>query len=113
MSTSGPEESPRYNWTDPEMPFCIEPDPGIHTFRPEALQALEDRRRSPYACELKELDETRDIARRLRLELIYGMPDDAEQYTEMEVPTSLNLPMFMEFIFEALTKKKDPGPTFE
>jgi hypothetical protein len=41
-----------------------------------------------------------DLARGLRAELIYGMPTEAQVYEEQAVPTSRNLPMFMEFVFK-------------
>jgi hypothetical protein len=65
--------------------------------------------RSPHACEIRELDLACGIARRLRSELIYGMPASAQVYTEDNVPTSRNLPMFMKFIFELVTGVEDPG----
>ena len=74
---------------------------------------LEARLSGPHACELRELDLARDIARRLRTELIYGMPAEAQVYDERDVPTSRNLPMFMVFVFEVLTGKEDPGPLYE
>jgi hypothetical protein len=74
---------------------------------------LEARLSGPHACELRELDLARDIARRLRTELIYGMPAEAQVHDERDVPTSRNLPMFMEFVFEVLTGKEDPGPLYE
>jgi hypothetical protein len=46
------------------------------------------------------LDLARGVARRLRAELIYGMPTEAQVYEEQAVPTSRNLPMFMEFVFK-------------
>jgi hypothetical protein len=67
----------------------------------------------PHACQLRELDLARDIARRLRSELIYGMPDEAQAYKEDDVPTSLNLPMFMEFVFKVITGREDPGGLYE
>ena len=70
---------------------------------------LEARLSGPHACELRELDLARDIAHRLRTELIYGMPAEAQVYDERDVPTSRNLPMFMGFVFEVLTGKEDPG----
>jgi hypothetical protein len=41
------------------------------------------------------------------------MPAEARIYDERDVPTSRNLPMFMEFIFEVLTGTKDPGGRYE
>jgi hypothetical protein len=57
------------------------------------------------------LDTARGIARRLRAEMIYGTP--GQPYTEQDVPTARNLPMFMGFIFEILTGRADSGERFE
>jgi hypothetical protein len=102
-----------YNVSDPQMPFC--PDPEEVGARPpgDSLGNLQARLRGPHACELRELDIARGIARRLRSELIYGMPAEAQVYEESNVPTSRNLPLFMEFVFEILTGSKDPGPQYE
>jgi hypothetical protein len=113
VSTAEPDERPGYNRVDPRSPFCLESDQGARSFSSEDVEALMRRKRGPDACELTELDITRGIARRLRAELIYGMPADAQLYTEQDIPTSRNLPMFMEFIFELLAAKKDPGPRGE
>ncbi len=108
MSTHDPNEGRGYNLSDPQMPFCPEePDGGARSFDPEELRALLT---GPHACELRELELARGTARRLRAELIYGMPASAQVYGEEDVPTSRNLPMFMEFIYEVLTGEKDPGP---
>jgi hypothetical protein len=95
------------------MPFC--PDETGPSARPlgDSLGDWEARRSGPHACELRELDLARDIARRLRTELIYGMPAEAQVYDERDVPTSRNLPMFMEFVFEILTGREDPGGLYE
>jgi hypothetical protein len=104
-------EGEGYNLTDPQMPFCPE-DSGGRSFG-SSTGDLEARLRGPHACELRELDLARDIARRLRSEMIYGMPAEAQIYDERDVPTSRNLPMFMEFVFEVLAGTEDPGPLFE
>jgi hypothetical protein len=104
-------EGQGYNLSDPQMPFCTE-DRGARSLG-SYTGDLEARLRGPYACELRELDLVRDIAHRLRSELIYGMPVEAQIYDERDVPTSRNLPMFMGFVFEVLTGKEDPGPLFE
>jgi hypothetical protein len=112
MSSYDPSEGGEYNLSDPHMPFCPE-DQGVRSAG-DYQQALEARRKgSPHACELRELDEARGIARRLRTEMIYGMPTEAQIYEESDVPTSRNLPLFMEFVFEILTGSKDPGPQYE
>jgi hypothetical protein len=105
VPTHNPNEGQGYNLSDPQQPFCPE-DPRVGAHK---LDAEEYRQRlvGPHACELRELDVTRGIARRLRAELIYGMPASAQIYDEDSVPTSRNLPMFMDFIFEVLTGKKD------
>jgi len=59
------------------------------------------------------LEIARGIARRLRAELIYDTPTTGRTFTEQDVPTSRNLPLFMEFVFEMLTGRKDPGESFE
>jgi hypothetical protein len=104
-------EGQGYNLSDPQMPFCLE-DRGA---RPLGSYTgdLEARMRGPHACELRELDLARDMAQRLRTELIYGMPAEAQIYDERDVPTSRNLPMFMGFVFEVLTGKEDPGALLE
>jgi hypothetical protein len=79
----------------------------------DSVGDLEARLSGPHACQLRELDLARDIARRLRTELIYGMPAEAQVYDERDVPTSRNLPMFMGFVFEVLTGKEDPGALLE
>jgi hypothetical protein len=99
-----------YNLSDLQMPFCPEERGARPLGSDRDRAALEARLSGPHACELRELDLARDIARRLRTELIYGMPAEAQIYGEDDVPTSRNLPMFMEFVFEVLTGKKDPGP---
>jgi hypothetical protein len=104
-------EGQGYNLSDPQMPFCLE-DRGAGSLGSYAGD-LEARMRGPHACELRELDLARDMAHRLRTELIYGMPAEAQIYDERDVPTSRNLPMFMGFVFEVLTGKEDPGPMFE
>src|SRR5215203_1664433 len=104
-------EGQGYNLSDPKMPFCPK-DSGARSLGSSAGD-LEARLRGPHACELRELDLARDIARRLRSELIYGMPAEAQIYDERDVPTSRNLPMLMGFVFEVLTGKEDPGPLFE
>jgi hypothetical protein len=104
-------EGQGYNLSDPQMPFCLE-DRGAGSLG-SYTGDLEARMRGPHACELRELDLARDIAHRLRTELIYGMPAEAQIYDERDVPTSRNLPMFMGFVFEVLTGKEDPGALFE
>jgi hypothetical protein len=99
------DERQGYNRSDPRMPFCPE-DPRVGAHKFDAVD-YEQRLTGPHACELRELEVTRGIARRLRAELIYGMPASAQLYDEQDVPTSRNLPMFMDFIFEILTGKKD------
>jgi hypothetical protein len=112
MSTRDPNERRGYNLSDPQMPFC--PDQGVrHSGDPALMESFRARRSGPHACELRELDLARDIARRLRAELIYGMPAAAQVYEEHSVPTSRNLPMFMKFLFEVLTGTQDPGPLSE
>jgi hypothetical protein len=111
VSTDDPSEGRGYNLSDPQRPFC--PGEGGARALGSYVGDLEARLTGPHACELKELDLARGIARRLRTELIYGMPAEAQVYSERDVPTSLNLPMFMEFVFEVLTGTKDPGPTYE
>ncbi len=108
MSGHDPSEGGRgYNLSDPQMPFC----PGEQGARSlgSAAEDLERRLKGPDACELRELDLARGTARRLRAELIYGMPANAQLYDEQDVPTSLNLPMFMEFVYELLVGQKIPG----
>ena len=109
MSDQG--EGQGYNLSDPQMPFCPE-DSGARSLGSSAGD-LEARLRGPHACELRELDLARDIARRLRSEIIYGMPAEAQIYDERDVPTSRNLPMFMELVFEVLTGREDPGGLYE
>ncbi len=104
-------EGQGYNLSDPQMPFCAE-DSGARSLGSSAGD-LEARLRGPHGCELRELDLARDIARRLRSEMIYGMPAEAQIYDERDVPTSRNLPMFMEFVFEVLTAREDPGGLYE
>ena len=104
-------EGQGYNLSDPQMPFCPE-DSGARFLGSDAGD-LEARLRSPHGCELRELDLARDIARRLRTEMIYGMPAEAQIYDERDVPTSRNLPMFMEFVFEVLTGREVPGGLYE
>jgi hypothetical protein len=104
-------EGQGYNLSDPQMPFCLE-DRGARSLG-SYTGDFEARMRSPHACELRELDLARDMAHRLRTELIYGMPAEAQIYDERDVPTSRNLPMFMGFVFEVLTGKEDPGALFE
>ena len=111
MSDCDQGEGQGYNLSDPQMPFCLE-DRGARSLGSYAGD-LEARMRGPHACELRELDLARDMAHRLRAELIYGMPAEAQIYDERDVPTSRNLPMFMGFVFEVLTGKEDPGPLFE
>jgi len=95
------------------MPFC--PDPEGPTARPlgDYRGDLEARLSGPHGCELRELDLARDIARRLRTEMIYSMPAESQAYEEQDIPTSRNLPMFMEFVLEAITGRKDPGGLYE
>jgi hypothetical protein len=104
-------EGQGYNLSDPQMPFCLE-DGGARSLG-SYTGDLEARMRGPHACELRELDLARDMAHRLRTELIYGMPAEAQIYDERDVPTSRNLPMFMGFVFEVLTGKEDPGALLE
>jgi hypothetical protein len=104
-------EGQGYNLSDPQMPFCLE-DQGARSLG-SYTGDLEARMRGPHACELRELDLARDMAHRLRTELIYGMPAEAQIYDERDVPTSRNLPMFMGFVFEVLTGKEDPGALLE
>ena len=111
MSDHDQGESQGYNLSDPQMPFCLE-DRGVRSLG-SYTGDLEARMRGPHACELRELDLARDMAHRLRTELIYGMPAEAQIYDERDVPTSRNLPMFMGFVFEVLTGKEDPGPLLE
>ena len=113
MSARDPNERRGYNFSDPQMPFCPDEAGVCHFGDPAAMESFEARLRGPHACELRELGEARDIARRLRTELIYGMPTEAQAYDEQDVPRSLNLPMFMEFVFKVLTGKEDPGGQFE
>jgi hypothetical protein len=102
-----------YNLTDPQMPFCPDPEDVGARRLGSAAGDLEARISGPHACELRELDLAQGIARRLRTEMIYGMPAEARIYDERDVPTSRNLPMFMEVIFEVLTGTKDPGGRYE
>jgi hypothetical protein len=104
-------EGQGYNLSDPQMPFCLE-DRGARSLG-SYTGDLEARMRGPHACELRELDLAREMAHRLRTELIYGMPAQKQIYDERDVPTSRNLPMFMGFVFEILTGKEDPGALFE
>jgi hypothetical protein len=113
MSTRDQSERRGYNLSDPQMPFCPD-EAGVRHFGDSAaMENFEAWLSGPHACELRELDLARDIARRLRTELIYGMPAEAQVYDERDVPTSRNLPMFLEFVFEVLTGTQDPGPLFE
>jgi hypothetical protein len=66
------DERQGYNRSDPRMPFCPE-DPRVGAHKFDAVD-YEQRLTGPHACELRELEVTRGIARRLRAELIYGMP---------------------------------------
>jgi hypothetical protein len=111
VSDHDQREGRGYNVSDPQMPFC----PNEAGARPleDSVGYLETRLRGPHACELRELDLARGVAQRLRSELIYGMPTEAQVYEEQAVPTSRNLPMFMEFVFKVLTGKKDPRPLYE
>ena len=111
MSDHDQGEGQGYNLSDPQMPFCLE-DQGARSLG-SYTGDLEARMRGPHACELRELDLARDMAHRLRTELIYGMPAEAQIYDERDVPTSRNLPMFMGFVFEVLTGKEDPGALLE
>ena len=111
MSDRDQGEGQGYNLSDPQMPFCLE-DRGARSLG-SYTGDLEARMRGPHACELRELDLARDMAHRLRTELIYGMPAEAQIYDERDVPTSRNLPMFMGFVFEVLTGKEDPGALLE
>jgi hypothetical protein len=113
VSSYDPNEGRRYNLSDPQMPFC--PDETGPSARPlgDSLEEWEARRSGPHACELRELDLARGVARRLRAELIYGMPAEAQVYEEQDVPTSRNLPLFMEFVFKVLTGTEDPGGQVE
>jgi hypothetical protein len=104
-------EGQGYNLSDPQMPFCLG-DRGARSLG-SYTGDLEARMRGSHACELRELDLARDMAHRLRTELIYGMPAEAQIYDERDVPTSRNLPMFMGFVFEVLTGKEDPGALLE
>jgi hypothetical protein len=104
-------EGQGYNLSDPQMPFCPD-DSGARSLG-SYTGGLEERLRGPNACELRELDLAREMAHRLRTELIYGMPAEAQIYDERDVPTSRNLPMFMGFVFEVLTGKEDPGALLE
>ena len=111
MSDHDQGEGQGYNLSDPQMPFCLE-DRGARSLGSYSGD-LEAPMRGPQACELRELDLARDMAHRLRTELIYGMPAEAQIYDERDVPTSRNLPMFMGFVFEVLTGKEAPGPLLE
>ena len=111
MSDHDQREGRGYNVSDPQMPFCLE-DRGARSLG-SYTGDLEARMRGPHACELRELDLARDMAHRLRTELIYGMPAEAQIYDERDVPTSRNLPMFLGFVFEILTGKEDPEPLIE
>ena len=111
MSEHDQGEGRGYNLSDPQRPFCPQ-EPGARPLG-ASREAFEARLSGPHACELRELDLARGVARRLRSELIYGMPAEAQIYDEQDVPTSLNLPMFMKFVFEVLTGTKDPGEEFE
>ena len=113
MSDHDQGEGRGYNLSDPEMPFCLEETGASARSLGDSVGDLEARLSGPHACELRELDLARDIARRLRTELIYGMPAEAQVYDERDVPTSRNLPMFMGFVFEVLTGKEDPGSLYE
>src|SRR5215211_3489279 len=64
------------------MPFCLE-DQGARSLG-SYTGDLEARMRGPHACELRELDLARDMAHRLRTELIYGMPAEAQIYDERQ-----------------------------
>jgi len=88
------------------MPFCRE-DRGAGSLG-SYTGDLEERMRGPHACELRELDLARDIAHRLRTELIYGMPAEAQIYDERDVPTSRNLPMFMGSSSRSSPERKIP-----
>jgi hypothetical protein len=73
-------EGQGYNTSDPQMPFCPE-GPGarpLGNYRADLAAWL----RGPNARELRELDLARGIARRLRSELIYGMPAEAQVYED-------------------------------
>ena len=111
MSDHDQGEGQGYNLSDPQMPFCLE-DRGARSLG-SYTGDLEARMSGPHACELRELDLAREMAHRLRTELIYGMPAEAQIYDERDVPTSRNLPMFMGFVFEILTGKEDPGALLE
>jgi hypothetical protein len=113
VSSYDPSEGGGYNLSDPHMPFCPDEASVRHFGDPAAMESFKARLSGPHACELQELDLSRDIARRLRTEMIYGMPAAVQIYEEDDIPTSLNLPMFMEFIFEVLTGTQDPGGQFE
>ena len=107
MSSDDPSKGRGDNLSDPQMPFC--PDQGVgHSGDPALMESFRARRSGPHACELRELDLARGVARRLRAELIYGMPAEAQVYEERDVPTSRNLPMFLKFVFEVLTGREDP-----
>ena len=76
MSDHDQGEGRGYNLSDPQMPFCRE-DQGARSLG-SYTGDLEARMRGPHACELRELDLARDMAHRLRAELIYGMPAEAQ-----------------------------------
>ncbi len=84
MSPYDSEERQPYNLSDPRMPFCPEPDQGARSFNEADVEALQRRMSGPDACELRELDIARGIARRLRAELIYGTPTTGQTYTEQD-----------------------------
>lgn len=108
-----PNEGRPYNLSDPNMPFCPEPQEGARRFNQDDIEKLRRRLEGPDACELRELGVARGIARRLREEMIYGTPTTGQPYREQDVPTSQNLPLFMEFVFEILAGKKDIGEGYE
>lgn len=112
MSQQNPSGRRQRNLSDPRTSYCLDEE-SEGGARPLDFEDLKRRENDPYACELQELDLSRGIALRLRTELIYGYPTVAGDYTEENVPTSRNMPMLMEFLFEVLTGKKDPGPGTE
>ena len=113
MSDHDQGEGRGYNLSEPQMPFCPDEASVTHFGDSAAMESFKARLSGPHACELRELDLARGVARRLRAELIYGMPAEAQVYDEKDVPTSRNLPMFMEFVFEVLTGNEDPGGLYE
>lgn len=110
MSGEELREHQGYNRTNPRAPFYRDTNKaGARSFNQGDLEDLKRRRSGPDAADLAELDSARDVARILRTDLIYGYPTNCESYDESDVPTSRNLPMFLEFLYTELTGQKYPG----